>query len=229
MIVCPYCRTVNDEDVAFCTRCGRTLEPGPVLLTARRTTETPPPPIEIRSPPRRSRLRPFVILGTLVAGLVAGSAFLLLKPDPCKGTNFASENFGYCLSVPEGWTAEPARFGGNVTLDQFSPPRASATVVVEAVDLTQDADLQQWVDFVRQKDQDAGLIPGPASGLTLDGVDGQQWDVTVTSQAGIDFKMREVVVVRDSVGWRVTLNDVADGFETSTGSFQLMLDSWRFR
>ena len=30
-------------------------------------------------------------------------AFVLLRPDPCGGTNFESENFGYCIVVPEGY------------------------------------------------------------------------------------------------------------------------------
>jgi hypothetical protein len=82
---------------------------------------------------------------------------------------------------------------------------------------------------VRQKDQNAGLIPGPASDLSLDGADAQQWDVSVTSDSGDRYTMREVVVVHDSVGWRVTLSDRSDGFASSAGALQLMLQSWRFR
>lgn len=231
MIVCPSCRAVNDEDLSFCTKCGRSLEPGPVMLAPRRTELAElveRPPVELNQLRKRSKWRPVVILGTMGMMLLGGAAFLLFKPNPCKGTNFTSDNFGYCLTVPEGWVAEPARFGSSATLDQFAPPRATATVLVDAADLAEDAQLDQWAEFVRQKDQDAGLIPGPATGLTLGGVDARRWDVSVTSDSGDEYTMREVVVVLNDVGWRVTLSDQSDGFESSSGSLTVMLDSWRF-
>jgi hypothetical protein len=40
--------------------------------------------------------------------------------------------------------------------------------------------------------------------------------------------MREVVAVSGEVGWRVTLNDLRDGFDTSAVVFRDMLDSWQF-
>jgi hypothetical protein len=36
-------------------------------------------------------------------------------------------------------------------------------------------------------------------------------------------------VVKDQVGWRITLNDVADAFEEHAVPFDEMLRSWRFR
>jgi hypothetical protein len=229
MIVCPYCRASNEEDRETCDTCGRSLEPGPVALAPQRKPESMVAPLEIAEPTPPSKWRPYVIIGGLVAVVAAVGTFLLLRPDPCSDTNFTSEAFGYCLNVPDGWTAEPALFGADVTLDQFAPPTASTTVVVEAVDLQQGADLEQWAAFVRQQDTDAGLTPGPASEAVLDGVAAQQWDVTVTSDTGTDYRMREVVVVRDEVGWRITLNDLEDRFDVSAASFEAMLESWRFR
>jgi hypothetical protein len=229
MIVCPSCRTVNEEDLPFCAKCGRTLEPGPVMLAPRRTDLAERVQLELKAPPKRSKWKPVVVLGTMGLMLIGGGAFFLFRPDPCKGTNFTSDTFGYCLSVPEGWVAQPARFGTSATLDQFAPPRATATVIVDAADLTDAAQLDQWAAFVRQKDQDAGLIPGRPTDLTLDGVAAQQWDVSVTSDSGAGYTMREVVVVRDDVGWRVTLSDSSDGFASSAGTLKLMLESWRFR
>ena len=84
------------------------------------------------------------MLGVIVGVGVVVGAFVLLRPDPCGGTNFESENFGYCIVVPEGWEAGPAQFGADVTLDQFAPPTGSATVVVEAVDLETGVGLNQW-------------------------------------------------------------------------------------
>ena len=186
------------------------------------------PILEIEKPTPPSRWRPVVIVGVFVFALAALGAFLLLRPDPCRGTDFTSEAFGYCLTVPEGWTAEPARFGADVTLDQFAPPTRSATVIVEAVDLEQGVALEQWSEFVRQQDADAGLTPGPPSETVVDGATAQQWEVTATSDAGTDYRMREVVVVRDEIGWRITLNDVEDSFPVSASTFEGMLGSWRF-
>jgi len=169
----------------------------------------------------------------LVAGLVlvalGAGTWMLLRPDPCRGTNFSSANFGYCLTVPEGWTAEPARFGSSVELDQFAVPSQGATVIVEAVDLEQGTDLGGFADLVRQKDETAGLKPGPGMSTEIDGVAAQVWDITVASDAGTTYQLREVVVVRDQVGWRITLNDLADTFADHAAPFQEMLRSWRFR
>ena len=148
MVVCPTCREVNEEGRALCQKCGSSLEPSTVALLPRHGER---PPIEIRKPPQPSKWRPLVMLGVIVGVGVVVGAFVLLRPDPCGGTNFESENFGYCIVVPEGWEAGPAQFGADVTLDQFAPPTGSATVVVEAVDLETGVGLNQWSEFVRQR------------------------------------------------------------------------------
>src|SRR5262245_2294079 len=169
------------------------------------------PPIEIARPAQPSKWRPVIALGILLGAALGVGAFILFRPDPCGGANFESENFGYCLMVPDGWEAGPAQFGADVTLDQFAPPTGSATVVVEAVDLEAGTALDAWSAFVRQRDQDAGLTPGPPSASKLDGADAMQWDVSVAAPDGDRFLMREVVTVKGNVGWRVTLNDLQSG------------------
>jgi hypothetical protein len=228
MIVCPSCRHANDEGRTSCDGCGHSLEPGPTQLLPRRS-EAERPPIEVRRPEPPSKWRAVTLLGVLTAAVVTVIAIATLRSDPCDGTNFTSEAFGYCLSVPEGWTAEPALFGAEATLDQFAPPTRGTTVIVDAVDLERGVTLDQWAAFVRQQDADAGLVPGPASEAVVDGVSARQWDVTATSDGGTDYRMREVVVVRDEVGWRITLNDTEDEFDGSAARFEQMLDSWRFR
>jgi len=228
MIVCPSCRTANQEDQQFCASCGHSLEPGPTRMLPRRA-EDERPPIEIRRPKGPSKWRPIVLVSVVVFAAAALGSYSLFRRDPCEGTNFVSEAFGYCLTVPEGWAAEPARFGADVTLDQFAPPTDSATVIVDAVDLKDGAQLEGWADFVRQKDEGAGLTPGPASEATVDGAAAQQWDVSVTSKNGSDYRMREVVVVQNDIGWRITLNDLASSFDVSTATLEQMLESWRFR
>ena len=228
MVICPNCRSVNEEDRGHCASCGASLDPAIASFGAIRHSPSDRPQIELRVPKQPSRWRPIVFLGFIAVVLVGSGAYAFFRPDPCDGTNFASQNFGYCLLVPLGWEAGPARFGADVTLDQFAPPTESATVVVQAVDLESGTGLDQWSEFVRSQDEDAGLTPGPASDAALDGADALQWDVTVEADGGETFQMREVVTVRDDVGWRVTLNDVQDGFDTSAVVFQDMLESWQF-
>ena len=227
MVVCPTCREVNEEGRAICQKCGTSLAPDAVALLPRREPGERSP-IEMRKPPQPSKWRPLIVLGVFLVGLTAVAGYFALRPDPCGETNFESENFGYCLMVPEGWEAGPAQFGADVTLDQFAPPTGSATVVVEAVDLETGVALDQWSEFVRKRDEDAGLTPGPASDAKLGGADALQWDVSVASEGGNSFLMREVVVVSNDIGWRVTLNDLQDGFDTSAVVFRDMLDSWQF-
>jgi hypothetical protein len=229
VVICPSCRHVNDEDATACAQCGSSLEPGVAALLPVRRSETERPPLEIRTPKPPSKARPYVIIGGLLAVLLIAGGVYLFRPDPCRGTNFESANFGYCLSVPEGWEAGPARFGADVTLDQFAPPTNSATVIVEAVDLESGGALEEWSAAVRQRDEAAGLVPGDSSELELDGVGALAWDVTVEPENGQSFRMREVVAVRDDVGWRITLSDVADAFGTSSVAFTTMLESWQFR
>jgi hypothetical protein len=229
MVVCPSCRHANEEDDETCANCNSSLAPGYTALLAVRRDPSERPPIEVRQPTPPSKWRPYVVVGVLMLAVTVAGAALLLRPDPCEGTNFRSENFGYCILVPEGWEAGPARFGSAVELDQFAPPTEAATVMVEAVDLESGAGLEGWSQFVRQRDEDAGLTPGASSEATLDGVEALTWDVTVSAESGENFHMREVVAVLDDIGWRITLNDVADRFSTSAVVFESMLASWQFR
>ena len=228
MVICPSCRNENDEDVGVCARCGTSLEPGVARLLPVRRDPSARPPVEVpqRKPP--SKYRPVFILGTLAFVLIGAGMFLLLRPNPCDGTNFESPNFGYCVLVPEGWEAGPARFGDQVTLDQFAPPTSAATVVVASVDLEEGTGLEEFSTFVRQRDEAAGLTPGPTSETTLGGASALQWDVTV-EESGESYRMREIVTVRDEVGYRITLNDVEDGFSSSASALREMLDTWQFR
>jgi hypothetical protein len=73
------------------------------------------------------------------------------------------------------------------------------------------------------------LKAGPRASTEIDGVAAQVWDITVASEAGTAYQLREVVVVKDQVGWRITLNDLADTFDDHAAPFQEMLRSWRFR
>ena len=229
MIVCPNCRHLNDEEVAACASCGQSLEPGPSLMLPMRRSGEGLPQLDIKPPPTASPWRAVGLLVVVLAIVGGFFAWKLTKPDPCRGLDFRSDLFGYCVNVPQGWSAQPAQVGGSVNLDQFSPATQSTVVLVEAHDLTNDMGLQQFADLVRQQDQAAGLKPGPAQLVTIDGVDAQEWDITAApTGAGGSYQEREVVIVRGQVGWRAQLNSPQDRFQEDAGVFQQLLESWRF-
>ena len=227
MVICPSCRNENTEEAVTCGVCGTSLEPGVARFLPPRREPRERPPIEIPKAAQPSKVRTFMVLGGLGMLLVAAGLYWVGRPDPCRGTNFTSQDFGYCVLVPEGWEAGPARFGDQVTLDQFAPPTSAATVVVASVDLEAGTALEEFSEFIRGKDEDAGLRPGPASELSLDGTSALQWDIAVSGGADA-YKMREIVTVKGDVGWRITLNDVEDGFSSSASDLREMLETWRF-
>lgn len=228
MIVCPACRTSNGEERDTCEACGGSLAPGPAQLLARRDRqERPAIEIPTRKPP--SRWRPYVVVAGFLLLVGAGVAFAMLRPDPCRDRSFSSESFGYCLDVPGGWSSAPARFGNGTTLDGFADDAGSASIVVEAVDLSDDADLDTWTRMVRSRDEAEGLSPGPTSDRIVAGVPARTWDLTSETSDGVVYRTREVVLVRDAVGWRLTLNETDADFDAAAAALDAMLGTWGFR
>jgi len=211
VLVCPECRHANDEEAQVCANCGRTLLPAQIFLGARREGGTAP--IEIKPPKPSPPWIPWAVLAG-IAGIVLGVFLVRQAADPCREANFTSEDFGYCLSYPEGWVAGIARIG-DAQVDQFQTPDESTTVFVEAVDLASETDLQAFGEAVRQRDEDAGLTPGTVSQRSVDGESALEWDVTVEPQDGATYKMREVVTVVGEIGWRITLSGSEDDFDGS--------------
>lgn len=228
MIVCPACRNANDEDRETCATCGGSLAPGPAALIARRApSERPPIEVATRKPP--SRWRPYIVVGLFVATVAAGISYATLRPNPCEGRSFESGAFGYCLSVPAGWTSAPARFGDGATLDGFSAEGGTASVMVEAVDLPDATDLDGWAAIVRARDTEAGLRPRDEVRITVAGIPARRWDLVSTSEDGTEYRTREIVLVRGAIGWRVTLNETEAGFPEALDALEAMLGTWAFR
>jgi hypothetical protein len=228
VIVCPNCRRSNDEEAAACEQCGASLAPGPTHLLSRRAPNERPP-IEVAQPKPPSPWRAIVVLGVLLGAGIGAVAWYFLRTTPCDGTNFTSQQFGYCMTLPSDWQWHPAKFGDALTVDQFTPPSQSATVLVEAADLPDNADLSSFADAVRSKDEQAGLTPGPIQRTSVDGADALAWNIDYTNGAGTDFSIREVVVVKDHFGWRMMLNDTTTGFDQDVSAFNGMVHSFRFR
>jgi hypothetical protein len=225
MIVCPNCRTSNEEHARFCQSCGRSLEPGPSPRV--RPEGGTSGLAEIRPPKPPARWPAIVLVVGLIVFAGAYFGYQEFGPDPCRG-KFASPHFGYCLTVPNGWQANPARIG-TVSVDQFNPPSSSTVVLVSAVDLPSNAGLSEFASQVRQQDQQAQLTPGRPRSTVVGGLPAQQWDVTVPAATGsTSYMLREVVVVKGEVGWKIQMNDPAASFQQHLGSFAEMLRSWHF-
>jgi hypothetical protein len=225
MIVCPNCRTSNEEHARFCQTCGRSLDPGPSPRV--RPDGGTSPLAEIHPPKPPARWPAFVALVVLLVAVAGFFGYKEFGPDPCRG-KFASPQFGYCLTVPAGWQADQARIG-TVSVDQFTPPSASTVVLVSAVDLPSNAGLSDFASQVRQQDQQAQLTPGQPQSTTVGGLPAQQWDVTVPPASGsTSYMLREVVVVKGEVGWKIQMNDAASSFQQHLQSLAEMLRSWHF-
>ena len=256
MVLCPNCSHENEDDARFCNRCGTSLAAAPPAETvptepqpALPAPALPPVPGEQPSPapaaqpapveaapvseaetPRREEPKSPVVV-PLVLALVAvvgigALLFVASRPAPCDG-KFSSDKFGYCLAVPEGWSAGPASIGTE-EVDQFVVPNESTTVIVSAVDLPDETDLKQFAQQARQTGQTSGLTPGEMHDRTLGGEQALEWQLSATTSTGQNFRLQQVVTVKNHVGWSVTFTDSAQTFADHRTSFEHMLQSWAF-
>jgi hypothetical protein len=172
-------------------------------------------------------------IGLLLAVAIVGAvvARWISAPGRCEHATFTSNRFGYCLVAPAGWSGDDATVG-TTKVDELTLKEEPATVFVQAVTLGEGQSLNDFVNAVRQLDEKAGYQLGEVRPRQIDGVDGAQWDVTVSPDAGSNAqeqKLRVVVFVHDGSAWRVQLGDTADGFANHIADLDQMLDSWRFR
>jgi hypothetical protein len=225
MIVCPNCRSSNQEEARFCMNCGRTLEPGPSPRV--RPDGSHQGLAEIRPPKPPARWPAFLALGAMIVFAAGFFGWQVFGPDPCRD-KFASSQFGYCLAVPAGWQADPARVG-TAPMDEFSPNASSTTVLIQAADLPANLALAEFSSSLRQQEEAAGYMPGEPQQTTVGGFPAQWWDTEVPAPDGSEgFKIRDVVVVKDEVGWRIQLNDATSAFDSHLPSLAQMLRSWHF-
>lgn len=192
------------------------------------TTPGGPPPPE-PPPPRRSRA-PIVLASLVLAGLVAAGVAVAIfagGSDPCRDASFVSERFGYCLDVVGAWQADAGTLA-SAQVDTLTLPAAPGFVTIQAATLEPGTSLESFAEDVRSRDQTAGYRATDPSPRTIDGVDALQWDVAAAEGIGTTSQVREIVFVRDDVGWRVQLGDTPQGFAADAADLDRMLESWRF-
>ena len=254
MSACPSCGAQAPDDAKFCANCGAQLTEASTQDTPEATSPEPEAP-EARSPvaddaalattsaeePAPSPLARgerkgagfgVLLLLVAIAGLVVGATVWALSfKDPCEG-KFSSERFAYCLSVPQGWQASPARIG-SAEVDQFAKPTGVGVVIVQSQPLDaaaegEAAQLETYAQQLRDQSEEAGMEVGAANEATLDGHDALVWSATSTTAEGDDFEQVQLATTQNGNGWSISLTDSAGGIEATRPAFQDMLQTWRF-
>lgn len=234
MIKCPVCGRESPEGSKFCNICGQSLaglqpsEPAQVATDEAVSEEQEDVEAAAATPAKMSSAIPALLTLGLIALVTTGVVvYAQLQPTTC-ADQFESDRFGYCVTVPEGWDAGEASVG-QTPVDSFAVKEGAATVVVIAIDLAERTSLTQFADDARQNDEAQGLQPSGMKPLQLDGEPAQAWGITTTSPNGQEYKLVQVVTVRNDVGWTISLSDSAEGFDSHERSFREMLASWQFQ
>jgi hypothetical protein len=149
VLVCPSCRSENDEESSVCRVCGRSLAPGEAPL--RRADAAEPPEDELDVP----------------------------APKP-----------------PSRWPAIAAL----------------ATQFAQGIRNTQEA---------------FGVTLGPVQTIEVgDGTQAFAWQAAVQQDDGSIVQQRMVALVRDGVGWRITLGGDGDSFDEARFALEEILATW---
>jgi hypothetical protein len=214
-------------------------------MTVARNVERPPAPApadpfplppgaggqpRLPPPPKAKPSKIGIVLTALVAAAVVAVTGLgvrtALRPDPCQGAAFVSSTYGYCVTPPTGWTASSAtqEFFG---VDAFRNTTSPVVVYVDAIQLGSE-DLDAVTAEVRQLDEGTGGVTlSDVESSTLGGEPTREWTVTEQSPQG-GRSVREILVVRDDVAWRIEVADVEGAPDQDYTEAQQLLDSFRF-
>jgi hypothetical protein len=198
--------------------------PDPASLEPQDVEATPP------EPPPYSKA-PFWIGLLLLLGFVGaavGVVAALVQPDICDGTTFRSDRFGYCLVVPEGWTADGEGTLGEIPADRIQVPDDIGTVYVQAVPISEGQTLQDFADTIRSLNEQAGYRLEEISQATVAGAPALRWDFTTGVRGGVQLRMREIVFIDGNSGWRVQIAEGKPGFDGTASTVDSMLETWVF-
>jgi hypothetical protein len=224
VLVCPACRSENVEGVQYCARCGRSLIPEEGAL--RRLERRPQGETFIDVPePKQTSAVPGIL--TLVGLVVAGAVFGLwyfLRPDPCSG-KYASQQFPYCLEVPQGWEGTRRTIQGTPA-DAFAPRAQLPVVLVIAGDSQPGADSQSYARAQRAALEADGLFPSRVEAAEVDGADALAWEMTTTDVDGTVLRERRVTLVREGQAWIILMVASQERYPQALDQFEGMLQTW---
>lgn len=162
------------------------------------------------------------------AGVTVGVVAALTQPDPCDGTTFRSDRFGYCLVVPEGWEADGEGTLGQIPADRIQVPDDVGTVYVQAVPISEGQTLADFADTIRSLNEQAGYQLTEVEETTVAGVPAMEWDFVTGVKGGVQLRMREIVFIDGNDGWRVQVAEGKPKFEDTTATVDAMLETWVF-
>lgn len=167
------------------------------------------------------------VLGALVILAALGvSAFLLIRPLPCDHAGyFSSPTLGYCVQVPDGWTAFRDQGQGEAA-DRITQNGGPATIAVQAVQVPSGGTLDSVAGQVRQVDQNSGFQVTDLSSTTVGGAAAKTWTAT---PSGGSLGTVETVVVKDGSAWRITFSDETASLPTDGQVFNQIIGTWRFK
>lgn len=233
MLVCPNCRSDQQEDARFCTACGRTLEPeeGALLRVPRREIHDEPDEPAPRPTSNLTAALALALVLTLGGGLGAWWAFrpAPAAPAPCRGKDFVSQVYPYCMEIPEGWEGGTERTVTGV-LDIFSPRRTQDSVEMEVRvgPVLPGVNTATYAQEFRTSQETQGLQVSDPRGLLVGGDQGVTWTTSGRDDSGELVNQRQVVLVRGGLSWRASLTGQADAYDEAFPIFLMMLNSVEF-
>jgi hypothetical protein len=232
MIICPNCRGDNVEEARFCNTCGRSLEPEEMALRRFERREAEGDHIDF-PPPKRPSAVPGIVALTLlgIAALALGGWWLLRPdppaPDPCRG-RVESQLYPYCVAVPQGWRGGALRTPVGA-IDAYVPRAdTNAEIQVRAGTVIPGVNTAIYAQETRTAQQAMGAVLSETQLVRIDGEPALTWVWAGRNDRGQVVQLREVILVRGTIAWRITLFGVEDSFKEAEPSFLALLQSWRF-
>ena len=226
MLVCPNCRSENVEGALVCQVCGRSMAPTEApLRRIEREEERADDDLDLPAPKPPSRWPIVAVLAVIVLGAVAAGIWFSARSEPCDG-KFISRLYPYCVTVPPGWTAATTRTPTGA-LDRFEPRTDDAAIVVRAGEAVPGTTTIQYAQGIRQTQEAFGVTLGPVQTIEV-GEDAQAfaWQAAVELDDGSIVQQRMVALVRNGVGWRITLGGNGESFDEARFALEELLSTW---
>lgn len=224
MLVCSACRSENAEEAQYCSTCGRSLAPQEGALRRMERAPAERSFIDIPTPKPPSPVPGILTLvGILVLGAGVG-LWYFLRPDPCDG-KFSSQQFPYCLEVPQGWEGSQRTIQGTPA-DAFAPRAQLPVVLVTAGQSQPGVDSQSYAQAQRNALESDGLFPSPIEDEKVDGASALAWEMTTTDVDGTVLRERRVTLVKDGQAWIILMVAPQDRYAQALDRFDGMLETW---